>query len=45
MHSTATHTTIGRVSRRGQREPQIARSLSSVSPCLHVEISRTDRER
>ena len=45
MHSTVSHSTTGRVSRRGQREALGARQLSSVQPCLHTAIAPTDTGR
>jgi|GEM_PF-5792690 len=45
MHSTTTHTTSGRVSRRGHREAQAARLLSTVEPCLHTAIAPVDTGR
>ncbi|HEX8182919.1 MAG TPA: hypothetical protein VF575_04955 [Candidatus Saccharimonadales bacterium] len=38
MHSTSTHSTIERVSRRGHRDAQAARLLSSAAPCLHTAV-------
>ncbi|HEX8227357.1 MAG TPA: hypothetical protein VF572_05820 [Candidatus Saccharimonadales bacterium] len=45
MHSSITHSTTGRVSRRGQREALASRQLSSVTPCLHTAISPVDTGR
>ena len=42
MHSTPSHNTTGRVSRRGYREAQTARHLSAVEPCLQTAVSRHD---
>jgi hypothetical protein len=45
MHSTPTHFSAARVSRRGYREAQIARQLSAVAPCLHTTVTRDEAVR
>lgn len=45
MHSTISHTTIHRVSRRSYSEVSQARHLAAVEPCLHSPLAPVDTGR
>ncbi|GEM_PF-3082101 len=45
MHQTITHTSFGRVSRRGLHDAATSRLAAAVAPCLHPTMHRDEADR